>query len=79
MTMSEIVFRVSLARKASDTILDFNRIDYPEVDPKEWEKYITIKELDQKAVIGELPLLYWLKDPYAPSYKENYEKNKAKV
>ncbi|HWQ77806.1 MAG TPA: FAD-binding protein [Anaerovoracaceae bacterium] len=72
-TLSEMVFRASLARKCSEPWFMFNRLDYPEADPKEWDKYITFKEIGGKPVSGEVPLDYWLQEPYAPTYKENYE------
>jgi succinate dehydrogenase/fumarate reductase flavoprotein subunit len=71
--MSQIIVQASLARKASSKDLGFNSIDYPEVDPEGWKKYITIKSIDGEAVFGELPLNYWLRPPYAPTYAENYK------
>jgi succinate dehydrogenase/fumarate reductase flavoprotein subunit len=71
--MSQIIIHASLARKASSKDLGFNRVDYPEVDPDEWKKYITIKSDNGEVVFGELPLNYWLKPPYAPTYAENYQ------
>ncbi len=73
--MSQVIVQASLARKASSYDLGFNRIDYPNVDPDEWKKYLTIKSENGQTVYGELPLNYWLKPPYAPTYAENYEKH----
>lgn len=74
-TSSEIVLHASLARKASSSTLDFYRLDYPEIDPPEWHKYVTIMQRNGEINIGELPLNYWLLPPYAPTYRENYEKH----
>jgi succinate dehydrogenase/fumarate reductase flavoprotein subunit len=75
MTIGEIVMQSSLARKASSVQLDFKRLDYPEVDPPEWNKIVTIR-LDSGVIrTGELPLDYWLRSPYATSCTENYEKH----
>jgi succinate dehydrogenase/fumarate reductase flavoprotein subunit len=71
--MSQIIVQASMARKASSKDLGFTSIDYPQVDPDEWKKYITIKSNNGEAVIGELPLNYWLKPPYASTYAENYQ------
>jgi succinate dehydrogenase/fumarate reductase flavoprotein subunit len=57
----------SLARKASTKWLDFHRIDYPQMDPPEWNKLTTIKLEDNKPVSGERPL------NYAGDLKQNYE------
>ncbi len=68
LTYAQIVLQASLARKASSQYLDFRRIDYPELDPPEWNKFVTLKLDKDKAKIGELPLDYW------GDFKENYEK-----
>jgi succinate dehydrogenase/fumarate reductase flavoprotein subunit len=73
LTISEIILHASIARKASNRTLDFNRVDYPIMDPPEWQKYITVKLQNGEAVTGELPLGYYLSEPYASTFKENYE------
>ena len=75
LTVSEIILHASLARKASSRFLDFKRLDYPEMDPPEWKKFITVKLEKSDVKIGGLPLNYWISPPYAPSYGENYEKH----
>jgi succinate dehydrogenase/fumarate reductase flavoprotein subunit len=77
MTVGEIIMHSSLARKASSKALDFKRLDYPEADPPEWNKFVTVKMADGKVKTGEKPFQYWLKPPYAPTYEENYEKHCA--
>ncbi len=74
-TVSEVIINACLARKASSRHLGFIRLDYPEMDPPEWNKYLTIKKEDGKIKTGELALGYWLKEPCAPTYKENYQKH----
>ncbi|MEE8418954.1 MAG: FAD-dependent oxidoreductase [Dehalococcoidales bacterium] len=73
LTISEVIINASLARTASSKLLDFNRVDYPEVEPKEWHKYITLKLQDDKVVTGSLPLDYYLAEPNAATFKANYE------
>lgn len=73
--MSQMIIQASLARKASSIELDFKRIDYPEMDPDEWKKYITMKSMNSEVIFGELPLNYWLKPPYAPTYEDNYKQH----
>ena len=75
LTVGEMIMHACLARKASSEALGFNRIDYPEMDPPEWNKFITIRLENGEVKAGELPLNYWLLPPYAPTYKENYEKH----
>jgi len=67
LTYAQIILHASLARKASSRFLDFHRIDYPEVDPPEWRKFITVKQENGKVKTGELPLGYW------GNLVENYE------
>jgi succinate dehydrogenase/fumarate reductase flavoprotein subunit len=76
LTVGEMILHACLARKASSKWLGFYRIDYPKVDPPEWDKYITLHLENGEVKIDERPLFYWLKPPYTPTYKENYEKYK---
>jgi succinate dehydrogenase/fumarate reductase flavoprotein subunit len=69
----EAMLHASLARKASSGILDFHRLDYPEMDPPEWNKLLPIKQVDGKASVRDLPLDYFLKPPFAATYEENYK------
>jgi succinate dehydrogenase/fumarate reductase flavoprotein subunit len=64
---SQAILHASLARKASSKYLDFNRIDYPEADPPEWNKFITVKLENNKVVTKEMPVGYY------GNLKENYE------
>jgi len=64
---AQMILSASLARKASSAPLNFHRIDYPELDPPEWNKYVTIKLENGKVQSGELPLNYW------GDMKANYE------
>jgi succinate dehydrogenase/fumarate reductase flavoprotein subunit len=67
LTHANIVLQASLARKASSRVLDFQRIDYPELDPAEWAKFLTVSQDNGKVKVGERPL------GYAGNLKENYE------
>jgi len=75
LTAGEIIMHASLARKASSRCLDFKRVDYPEVDPAEWNKFVTTRLENGEVKVGELPFNYWLLPPNAPTYKENYEQH----
>ena len=67
LTHGQIVLNASLARKASSRVLNFFRIDYPQIDPPEWNKYVTIKLENNRVKAGERPLKYW------GDMKANYE------
>jgi succinate dehydrogenase/fumarate reductase flavoprotein subunit len=70
--MGEMVMHASLARRCSSLYLDFYRLDYPEMDPVEWEKLLPIRRQEDGVKTRELPLDFHLKAPYADSYEENY-------
>lgn len=74
-SVGKMVIHSSLARKASITSLGFNRIDYPDIDPDEWNKFVTVKMEKGQVKTGELPLEYCLLPPNAPTYQENYKKH----
>ncbi len=54
--------------------LQFQRIDYPDVDPPEWNKFLTIKLENDKVKIGELPPEFWgdMKQQY-DAHNKDYE------
>jgi succinate dehydrogenase/fumarate reductase flavoprotein subunit len=67
LTFSQLIIRASLERKASSRHLNFQRIDYPQMDPPEWKKWITLKLENNKVNVGELPQDYW------GNLRENWE------
>jgi succinate dehydrogenase/fumarate reductase flavoprotein subunit len=72
-TVGEMIMKASLERKASSIYLDFHRLDYPKMDPPEWQNLLPVRLEDGKVKVRELPFDYHLKPPYAPSYEENYQ------
>jgi hypothetical protein len=76
--MGELVMYASLQRKASNAILDFNRLDYPQMDPPEWNKLFPVRQENNAVKVRELPLDFHVKAPYASSLEENYTRH-AKV
>jgi succinate dehydrogenase/fumarate reductase flavoprotein subunit len=66
-TCDQIIMNACLARKASSKFLWFYRLDYPEVDPSDWQKWLTVKLDDEGVKTGELPI-----DFYGP-LPESYE------
>lgn len=56
---AKAIIHASLARKASSMALNFQRLDYPEIDPPDWNKFITVKQENGKVKVGELPMTFW--------------------
>ena len=71
-TLGEMIMHASLARKASSSLLDFKRTDYPELDPPEWNKFVIIRQDNGEVKVDTKPVRWWLEPPYAPTYEENY-------
>jgi len=65
----EMIIHACLARKASNSYLNFSRFDYPVVDPPAWQKWITTRLEDGDVKIGEKHLDYW------GDYEEEYNKH----
>jgi succinate dehydrogenase/fumarate reductase flavoprotein subunit len=59
LTHGQIILSASLARHASSRPLNFFRLDYPQVDPPAWQKFVTVKLENDKVKPGELSLRYW--------------------
>ena len=66
---AEAVLHASLARKASSVWLGFDRLDYPELDPPENKKWVTVRLEDGSVKTGEKPIDYW------GDLETNYEKH----
>src|SRR3972149_2371849 len=58
-TNGRMILEACRARKASNPFLGFTRSDYPEIDPPEWNKWVTIRLNDGSVKAGELPLDYY--------------------
>ena len=69
LTNSQIIIHASMARKASSEHYDFHRLDYPETDPPEWHKWITVRQENGDVETGEMPI------EFAGNLTENYEAN----
>lgn len=78
LTASKMIIEASRARKSSNFSMGLFRIDYPDVNPPEWDKLLPFRLEGDKVVSRELPKDYYLQAPYADNYAENYEKYCAK-
>ena len=74
-TLGEMVMQASRARKCSSIYLDFYRLDYPQMDPPEWEKLLPMRLEEGHLKVRDLALDFHLLAPNAPTYEENYERH----
>ncbi len=74
LTYAQIIINAMLARKASSMPLNFRRIDYPALDPPDWNHFITIKLENNKVKTGKLPQVFWgnMKKQYE-AYNKDYK------
>ena len=70
--LSEAVIHACMNRKASSPRLGMNRSDYPQEDPPEWNRYLTVKLVNGEIKTGDAPFKYWLLPPYSDKYEDNY-------
>ena len=68
----EIVDRASQSR---GRLIRLAALDYPDMDPSAWDKYITLRQEKGEIRVGELPRNFWLQAPYVATYEENYDRN----
>lgn len=71
LTNAELVIQSCLARRASSHQLQFARLDYPEMDPPEWHKFVTIWQDASGVKSGSLPIDYY------GDLAANYERHNA--
>lgn len=56
---AKVIIHSCLARKASSKQLHFKRLDYPEMDPPAWHKFITVKKKNGKVIVADKPIDYY--------------------
>ena len=66
--VAKLILHACMARKSSSAPLFFERSDYPQVDPEEDRRIITIRQENGKIIEGSVPLGYF------GNLKEEYEK-----
>ena len=59
LTNAKVILHSCLARKASSKQLHFTRSDFPEMDPPEWHKFITVKKKNGKVIVTDKPIDYY--------------------
>ena len=73
--VAKLILHACIARKSSSAPLFFQRSDYPQMDPEEDKRIITIRQENGKIIEGSVPLGYFgnLKEEYQKRNKEYIE------
>ena len=71
LTNAELVLHACLARRASSRELQFNHLDYPEIDPPEWHRFVTVRLTAEGVDEGSVPIDYY------GNLREEYERHAA--
>jgi succinate dehydrogenase/fumarate reductase flavoprotein subunit len=68
LTNAELVIHACRGRRASSRELQFQRLDYPEIDPPEWNQFLSLANREGRVESTLLPL------DYAGNLAENYDR-----
>lgn len=72
-TCARMIVAACEARKASSTHLHFKRLDYPEMDPPDWHKWLVIRKAGEEVAVSDRPIRFWgdFESNYRPRHDEN--------
>ena len=72
-TCSQMIVAACKARRASSDYLHFKRLDYPEIDPPDWRKWLVIRAATQGVEVSDRPIAFWgdFERNYRPRHAEN--------
>ena len=73
LTCARMIVAACQARRASSTHLHFNRLDYPQLDPADWHKWLVIARRRDETAVTQRPIAFWgdFESNYAPRHAEN--------
>ena len=81
LTCAQMIVAASQRRKASSSTLHFSRLDYPDLDPPDWQKFLVIRKGETDIETSYRPHGFWgdLEANYAPRAAENRSALRHKV
>lgn len=74
-TCARMIVAACEARKASSETLHFKRLDYPEMDPAEWHKWLVIRKNGEEVAVSDRPIAFW--GDFEPNYRPRHDENIA--
>lgn len=73
LTCARMIVAACEARKASCTHLHFERLDYPEVDPPAWHKWLVTRRAGDGVAVSDRPIAFW--GDFDTHYRPRHEQN----
>jgi succinate dehydrogenase/fumarate reductase flavoprotein subunit len=73
LTCASMIVAACEARKASSVHLHFKRLDFPDVDPAAWHKWLVIRKNGDQVSVTDRPISFWgdFERNYVPRHAEN--------
>lgn len=75
LTCAQMIVAACEARRASSTHLHFQRLDFPQLDPPQWHKWLVTAQGsgEGEVTLSERPIAFWgdLESNYRPRHTEN--------
>lgn len=73
LTCAQMIVSASQQRKASSSTLHFSRLDYPQMDPPDWQKFVVIRRSEKGIETSYRSHGFWgdLENNFAPRNAEN--------
>lgn len=73
LTCSRMIVAACQARKASSAYLHFNRLDYPDLDPVAWHKWLVIRSSGDGTDVTTKPIAFW--GDFDQHYRQRHDAN----
>jgi succinate dehydrogenase/fumarate reductase flavoprotein subunit len=72
-TCAQMIVQASQARKASSAFLHHSRLDYPDMDPPDWNKFLVIRNGPGGTEVSDRPFGFWgdFESNYRPRHRAN--------
>jgi succinate dehydrogenase/fumarate reductase flavoprotein subunit len=74
-TCARMIVAACEARKASSAYLHFKRLDYPEMDPAAWHKWLVIRKQGEDVAVSDRPIAFW--GDFERNYRARHAENAA--
>lgn len=73
LTCAQMIVAACQGRKSSSAYLHFKRLDFPELDPPRWHKWLVIRRNGDDVSVGDRPIAFW--GDFEPQYRPRHAEN----